>query len=474
MTDVQRMFEAKQRMFEVAFGEIINGVTEPTCKRIVGAYKHDVSYSKNMAKINCSAFTYPDLEKCAVALNIVQRDSEEPDAKLFSSKKVVADRIILKIESHFEETCEECEQKYCNKFGDAPASLHCFLCMQGSHNCAPMTEKMEGYTAFAANKPTGFVWLCRGCRLKNDLSDTKKKKEVKFKASEEGEPAEEVAEEKEDKEDDEDRPSPRRDVPIAKDGNGSICPLYKKNQCPHGASGKVKVDGEMCPHPHPRKCLKFCRYGNKRGRGCQEGRTCSEYHPILCKFSARSGECRKRDCTFTHLRHTIRPPAQGKKTSEDYERRRYDGGHRASIQYGANFPPLRSRQRLDSVTSATSFQSDSYRTPFPRPSQRPATKAPPPVPARNSTEDKSGIDFLVKLIENMKSSFENEIRDIRGRLPPIPSVENKIHTLGPSDTLYYHHPQMPMKSNQLPQLLQQQCPLPPAPWNMQYNPNTMY
>ena len=179
-----------------------------------------------------------------------------------------------------------------------------------------MTQKLQG--TFVANKPTGCIWMCRGCRLKNDLTDTNnnKKKELQFQANnavsatsestESTEPA--VEDETEYVDDLEDKPSLRRNEPSHNDSRDRVCPLYAKNQCPHGASGKVKVDGETCPNPHPRKCLKFCRYGNKRERGCEKGRSCSHYHPILCKFSVRNGECRKRECTFTHMRHTKRPP----------------------------------------------------------------------------------------------------------------------------------------------------------------------
>ena len=63
-----------QRSYDVALGEIMNGVTEPMLKRIVGAYRHDVTYAKNMARIKCSSFSYAELEKCAVTLNIKQHD----------------------------------------------------------------------------------------------------------------------------------------------------------------------------------------------------------------------------------------------------------------------------------------------------------------------------------------------------------------------------------------------------------------
>ena len=467
---------AEQRSHEIALGEIINGVTEPMSKLIVGAYKHNESYSKNMAKINCSTFSYNDLEKCAVALNIKQHDPTNSGVKLFSNKKTVADRIILKIESHFDEMCDECNETYRNKFGDVQASLHCFLCLQGSHNCEALAAKLEGYNTFVANKPVGFIWLCRGCRVKNDLNDTNKKKAVQFQTSS-GTPTtseptanEDVTEDAQNdaNEETEDRPSPRRNdlsssnEPSTSNSKERICPLYAKNQCPHGASGKVKVDGESCPNPHPRKCLKFCRYGNKRGRGCQKGRSCSQYHPILCKFSVRNGECKKRECTFTHMRHTKRPPVHRDiedRHNQDQDGRRHNEESRPSFNYNdRDFPPLQPRRRRESNVSAASSQSDWFRTPFPATGSRLPKMAPPPVSNRATTNNgKLGVDFLVKLIENMKSSFEKEISEIRERLPPLER---------------FPHP-----SENLPQQCQQPYPIPQIPvypWNPQYHQNSMF
>ena len=179
------------------------------------------------------------------------------------------------------------------------------------------------------------------------------------------EPAvEDGEEETEDVDDPEERPSPRRNEPRNTDSRERICPLYAKNQCPHGASGKVKVDGETCPNPHPRKCMKFCRYGNKRGRGCEKGRSCSHYHPILCKFSVRNGECRKRECTFTHMRHTKRPPQQRDTEGHSNQgERRFNEGSRASPQFDRDSPPPPPPPLTTSSTTTTRKQCISCKLP---------------------------------------------------------------------------------------------------------------
>ena len=450
---------ADQASYDISLGRILNNIPDPISKRIVGVYKHNASYTQNLVKINSSSFTYLELEQCAVALKVKQHDPNHPGEKLFGNKKIVADRIILKIESHFPDVCDECNDTYCNDFGHDPTPLSCYLCLQGSHNCEAIQQKLEGYPTFAANKPTGLIWLCRGCRLKNNPSDTKAKKSVKFQASTAPPAVVEIAND-EDEEDEEDRPSPRRNADENEEQiRQNMCALYKKNQCPHGASGKVKVNGETCPNPHPRKCLKFCRYGNKHGRGCQKGRSCPLYHPILCKFSVRYGECKKKECTFTHLRHTKRQPSQREfEETSQHERRPFNQNYRSLSQYDQEFPPLRPRQRRDSNVSATSSVSESFRTPFPRSKSRSFTVAPPQRPA---TIDNSGVDFLVRLIEDMKASFGKEISELKVRLPPLEKQYNL-----PEPFLQTKVPQLPQSLN-----------LPPAPvyqWNPQYNQNSMY
>ena len=70
-----------------------------------------------------------------------------------------------------------------------------------------------------------------------------------------------------------DKPSPRRDrldelKAIKSGAKTDVCPLYKKRQCPHGPSGQDEIEGKVCQFTHPRKCLKFCRFGKRKG-GCR-------------------------------------------------------------------------------------------------------------------------------------------------------------------------------------------------------------
>lgn len=463
---------------DACFGQVLNSITDRMSKKIVSTYRHSSTYAQNLAKINSSSFTYLELEKCAVILKIKQHDPLNPQAKLFDNKKTVADRIILRIESHLPEECDECSTTYSNKFGDDPPLLSCFICLQGSHNCDALKNKMDGYSAFAENKPIGFNWMCKGCRLKNDLYASKPKKAVKFQSKTNVSVAPEATteeppnvdhdtnneeDEEEDEDENEDRPSPRRNADDQTEER-EICPLYKKNQCPHGASGKFRVNGEACQHPHPRKCLNFCRYGNKSGRGCQKGRSCPKYHPILCKFSVRNGECRKQDCTFTHLRHTKRPKDGNDREVPSYhDRRATRQEYKPPSNYDRDFPPLnRARPRYDSnlsLASSVSRVSDQYRTPRFRQKPPPVVQAAPRSHAKGNSE----MDFLVKLIENMKASFDKEIHEIKVRLSP-PEQQS---------TYPDPFPQPHIALTQVPQMTQHHLPQ-IYPYNPQYNPSSLY
>ena len=122
-----------------------------------------------------------------------------------------------------------------------------------------MTQKLQGYDTFVANKPTGCIWMCRGCRLKNDLTDTNnnKKKEVQFQANnavsatsestESTEPA--VEDETEYIDDLEDKPSPRRNEPSHNDSRDRVCPLYAKNNAHMVLQAKSKWMVRPVPTP---------------------------------------------------------------------------------------------------------------------------------------------------------------------------------------------------------------------------------
>ena len=83
-----------------------------------------------------------------------------------------------------------------------------------------------------------------------------------------------------------------------------ICHRYKQGKCPHGKSGNRIVNGQRCNFDHPRKCIKFCRFGHDKIQGCNG--PCQFFHPILCRNSVRYRRCLLDNCTFAHLLGTER------------------------------------------------------------------------------------------------------------------------------------------------------------------------
>ena len=83
-----------------------------------------------------------------------------------------------------------------------------------------------------------------------------------------------------------------------------VCSHYNKGSCRHGASGKQIFNGRECMFPHPKKCLKYCRFGADRYKGCVG--PCDYFHPVLCKSSMNYKECLNINCTLAHLVGTRR------------------------------------------------------------------------------------------------------------------------------------------------------------------------
>ena len=100
----------------------------------------------------------------------------------------------------------------------------------------------------------------------------------------------------------------------------NICQKYKSGKCPHGVRGNKLVNGSKCEKEHPKRCFKYCRYGDKHRHGCKEESSCEYFHPSLCKFSVQKRICTNKDCTFVHLKGTRRNesnPDQTRKYSRE-------------------------------------------------------------------------------------------------------------------------------------------------------------
>ncbi len=87
----------------------------------------------------------------------------------------------------------------------------------------------------------------------------------------------------------------------------AVCEKLKHGKCPHGKTGKKKVNGVTCNNAHPlNRCFRYCSFGPKDRKGCPRGLNCFYFHPMLCMSSVRHRKCFNENCTYVHLKGTFR------------------------------------------------------------------------------------------------------------------------------------------------------------------------
>lgn len=79
-----------------------------------------------------------------------------------------------------------------------------------------------------------------------------------------------------------------------------VCKYYRRGTCRHGQSGKTLWNGGACNFRHPRKCIRFCKFGDHPVQGCTK-RACPLLHPVICSSSYNNGMCSNINCSFQHL-----------------------------------------------------------------------------------------------------------------------------------------------------------------------------
>ncbi|KAL5269742.1 hypothetical protein ACHWQZ_G003269 [Mnemiopsis leidyi] len=319
-----------------------------------------------------SIYTSAVIEKCLNYMKVETRRGANKD-KIYKNKRLMVDRLILKIESCFPTVCDECTMEYKNTIHDSPP-LTCFICWQGSHNCQAVQDFQRNIEQLGSKT---------GSSVENQSEQP---------TQTQGNDA-----------------IPRDNQTQRPPGN--ICVRYKNHNCPHGVSGKRTIDGRACPDLHPKLCRKYIRNGNSNRGGCQKGRDCRFYHPKLCKHSVNRRVCTVTDCKFTHLKGTKRKenhkenPRPNGRVRRDSDRR--DGPSEV-------LPPLRQgilrqqRPRNDSITSNVSWR-DTNTPMYPR------LKDHVPKP-----KEKYELSFVVDLIEDLRGTqkeMERSIMELRQRLP---------------------------------------------------------
>ena len=304
--------QGTKNIHDLAIGELLDRADEVS-KSVIGSYRCEVKHASNVSLLSGPKFTAPVLSQCAKFLGIeLFRD----DVELFTTKKQLADRIVLKIESYFGSWCGECSMEYRNRFSSPTSLLICHSCFQGSHDCDTMKTKAEAFHSI--DKALGIVWLCQHCLPLNDAAKTyyeedKQVSEEQDMVSEEHVAANEIIAEQVSVTVEADNKKPNSQIESSNVNNTQavamspnqrtdICRAYRHGNCPHGLTGKREVNGASCSKAHPRICYRYRKHGSEGPKACAKGMDCKFFHPVICKSSLRKQKCTKTNCTHIHMR----------------------------------------------------------------------------------------------------------------------------------------------------------------------------
>ena len=437
---------------KVVIGGLVN-IADTHAKKVLSSYNPAQSYNTNLNNIvkRCNA---QQLESCATILGLKVRSDDGKEAKLYRNQELLADRIILKIESLFEAECSDCNSMYQNTVDSVPL-FTCRLCLLGSHDCDSIKEKAKN---MSDTNPEGFVWLCHVCLQKNELHnllpEVKPRKRTLSQQSSHQENSEKLdtireegshddketpdvdqgactevhkdsEEEPVESNEGDDRISPRRgrdSKPLVKEKQNEkkvgvpICELYKRRSCPHGMSGKIVVHGTTCKSEHPKRCFKFCDFGAGNKKGCKKGKKCQYWHPRLCKHSMKNKVCEDLQCTFQHLVFNRRQKDQ----QQDEPRTSY---RREDVKPPTSAPAQRTQFQKQMELKKVSIASSAGYSPYPPTINKPPKEA----EVRKKIDEES---FLFQLIENMRAGFQEQIDLLRKDIVREKEIHNRPVTMG--------------------------------------------
>ena len=442
---------------KLTFGKLLH-VSDAISKTVLTVFDYRLSVKRvaNVKKMTSSKFTIEILETCATFLNIPVQD--ENDVALYSNKEPLATRIVAGIEALFPSHCAACKTDYSSEFdkevkddeeeigNDAAVieTLSCYRCFQESHTCDQQNDALKALKELgkASPLPTGMVWLCHECTIELNPITPPKRKRVNTLGGTQSVPGTPVisdtptnrnTHEKDEKvapnknlldkseltkalreaalessrQERESKPTQRQSYNTVT--STKVCPKYLTRNCPHGRSGTIEVDGDMCQFVHPKLCRRYCEDGNDRRYGCTR-RRCLYYHPKLCWNSTERRYCPDENCPFTHLRGTIRDPTkdptQRERAGPRDERNGYgnqcdnDAATRPRNTYSRHDGP--SRQRKDTLTQESGEDC--------RQNQTGRRTAPQLVTHEAAQENKgmSHADFLqlMGLVTSMQGEFK--------------------------------------------------------------------
>ena len=431
------MAAADSKAIDVIIGKLLT-VADVISKTVISAYSPRVGHSTNLTKMSGAKFSLPSLECCADFLGVQLKNAN--DTAKFSSKAALADRVILAIEALFPQHCGECEADYAITFdSEENPPILCFACFQGSHNCTQIREKLDVLTTIT-NLPSGFVWLCHGCKAKiNPVKPSKRTRTVSVSNSVSNNVSRAASAANTPKQNTQPPPLTEEDLQQrlpnidrrfeeqAEQTNGDstkVCPRYKTRNCSHGKDGKELVAGVPCPFRHPKLCHKYCGHGTNLRFGCTKGKRCEFFHPRLCKNSLQDKHCPLEDCTFTHLKGTARGPDRPRRPSSRETQ-----------------PPLYpSRGRSNPAAYRAAGENA---RPRPRTTSRAAEIGPEGKRTASSSNIDNNVHFLqiMGLVTSMQEDFRKEIAELKSslsRLSPVPvTLPKPLYTPQQSYRLSY-------------------------------------
>ena len=199
--------------------------------------------------------------------------------------------IIKKLESHLLQKCAICKIHYHIKTSQKPI-IECKICGQGCHD--------ECYSALVPLP--GVKFYCTTCDDDTDeVEEDPPNRETNIDTVKNTEQTSENTSDNTSQLKDDHYPQNNPNTE-----GSQICWRYRRGVCPNGISGETLVNGRKCNFAHPKRCQRYCQYGDGGENGCHGGRSCEFMHPILCKFSLKFRCCINLKCRFTHLKFTKR------------------------------------------------------------------------------------------------------------------------------------------------------------------------
>ena len=214
-----------------------------------------------------------------------------------------------------------------NTVSDNDDAIECDKCETWHHlTCTKVKQELYDQLFTTGNEDNGIKWYCEDCL--STLDKFLKTKVTKYSDTQ--------IEEK---------------MILPENIRIPICEEYKHGSCIHGITGRKPVDGKRCLFRHPKKCLKYCKYGNDLEMGCTGNiPNCRFLHPIICRNSIRYGACKFEKCTYSHLigtqRRSIRP---------------YHGNPNSFKQVGSKLPNSYSYNRPNYNSLPTTNSGSEYR-----------------------------------------------------------------------------------------------------------------